>query len=75
MALTPGATMGMPCTIREERRVQHSVEESESLMILSLAVPGMPRTQSAANGLERERGSPGDTSGRKLRCERQYRAE
>jgi hypothetical protein len=45
------------------------------LVILSLTVPQMPCTQSAERGLARERERPWETSGRKLRIERQYRAE
>jgi len=57
------------------KKSRDRVELSETLVILSLAVPRKACTSSAATGLARERARPWDTSGRKWRCERQYRAE
>jgi hypothetical protein len=57
------------------KKSRDQVELSEALVILSLAVPRKACTSSAATGLARERARPWDTSGRKLRFERQYRAE
>jgi hypothetical protein len=57
------------------KKSRDQVELSEALVILSLAVPRKACTSSAATGLARERERPWDTSGRKLRFERQYRAE
>jgi len=51
------------------------VELNSPLVILSLAVPQEPSTQSARTGLAREGENPWDTSSRKLRFERLYRAE
>jgi hypothetical protein len=51
------------------------VELNSTLVILSLAVPQEPSTQSARTGLAREGENPWDTSSRKLRFERLYRAE
>jgi len=69
--LPPGATTGMPCTIKEELsscRIRLDVGDPLARSARDA------RTQSAAMDLHASEGA-GDTSGRKLRCERQYRAE
>jgi hypothetical protein len=68
-----GMTRGRsPVPLKKSRT---RVELNSTLVILSLAVPQEPSTQSARTGLAREGENPWDTSSRKLRFERLYRAE